>query len=152
MYQCMYICNLLISLFDIFIYLAKSNTDVIKRALPKVEIMINGPSGKKPPLLNAVRYGLTCKSCDSKFSFIDVNWSGVMFQKSVWVTQLEVKRDRICIERDLDFHPYLEHHMGAYTCHFTVRDNDGSTFVVNKTMNIKGKYNLSANYTKRYFC
>ena len=104
--------------------------------------MVTGPSWKKPPLLDAVRYGLTCKACDSKFNLVNINWSGVRYQKSVWITELQVKRVGFCIERDLDFRPYLEYHAGDYTCHLTIKDNDGSTFVVNKTVNIKSKCNI----------
>ena len=140
--MCISVRNLLISLFDIFISLAKLKNDVIKKALPQVEIMVTAPSWKKEPLLDAVKYGLTCKACDSKFNLVGINWSGIRYQKSIWIAELKVKRVGFCIERDLVFRPYLEYHVGDYTCHVTIKDNDGSTFVVNKTVNIKSKCNI----------
>ena len=137
-------CNSLFNLLShCFIYLAKLNADVIKKALPQVEIMVTGASRKKLPLLDAVRYTLTCKACDNKFNLVDINWSGVRYLKSIWITESQLKRDRICIERELEFRPYLDYHVGDYTCHVTIEDNDGSTFVVNKTVKIKSKYNIT---------
>ena len=120
--------------------------EVIQKVRPQVKAMITQALGNRHPLVDGVPQTLTCQVfSDENYGlnkFIDIRWSGVSFQKSLWVKQYPIKKENDHIERKLEFRPCLEYHAGDYTCHLTVRDKDGSTFMVNKTKQLKRKYHI----------
>ena len=120
--------------------------EVIQKVRPQVKVMITQALGNRHPLVDGVPQTLTCQVfSDENYGldkFIDMRWSGVSFQKSLWVKQYPIKKEKDHIERKLEFRPCLEYHAGDYTCHLTVRDKDGSTFMVNETKQLKRKYHI----------
>ena len=127
---------------------------------PQIKMTITLALGDGHPLVDGVPLKFTCKAfSDNNYGldkFIDMTWTGVSFKKSLWVKQFDIKRQQDHIERVLQFRPCLEYHAGDYTCHLTVKDKDGSTFVVNETKELERKYhrlmNLTATWLRSYIC
>ena len=121
---------------------------------PQIKMTITQALGDGHPLVDGVPLKFTCKAfSDNEYGldkFIDMRWTGVGFKKSLWVKQFDIKREQDHIERVLQFRPCLEYHAGDYTCHLTVRDKDGSTFMVNETKELKRKYYRLMNLTATY--
>ena len=117
--------------------------EVIQKVYPQIKMTITQALGDGHPLVDGVPLKFTCKAfSDNNYGldkFVDIKWTGVSFKKSLWVKQFEIKRQHDHIERVLQFRPCLEYHAGDYTCHLTVRDKDGSTFMVNETKELKRK-------------
>ena len=118
--------------------------EVIQKVHPQIKMTITQALGDGHPLVDGVPLKFTCKAfANNNYrldKFVDMKWTGVGFQKSLWVKQSPIKKQQSYIERVLQFRPCLEYHAGDYTCHLTVRDKDGSTFMVNETKQLKRKY------------
>ena len=133
---------------------ATDATEKPKVIHPQIKMTITQALGDRHPLVDGVPLKFTCKAfSDNEYGldkFVDIEWTGVSFKKSLWVKQLDTKRQPDHIERVLQFRPCLEYHAGDYTCHLTVRDKDGSTFMVNETKELKRKYHRLLNLTATY--
>lgn len=79
-------------------------------------------------------------------SFIDMQWTGLSLQNSLWVKQSEVLKQRYGFERTLIFEPWLDSHAGKYTCQLIMKDKDNYTFAIDKSMEVKGKILINQVY------
>lgn len=73
---------------------------------------------------------------------VDMRWSGVGLQQSLWVNQLQVMRHRNCIVRKLCFSPWLDSHAGEYTCHVVMKDDVNFIIILNKTCTVNGMLHI----------
>ena len=93
-----------------------------------------------PPLVDGINMKLTCIA-ERKYSFIKfvaIKWTG---KKSIWVKQSQVTKQGDSIKVDLLFSPWLESHVGVYTCQLVMEDKNNSTFMLNnKVVEVKGTY------------
>ena len=97
--------------------------------------------GDGHPLVDGTPIKLTCIAFRdenySVYNFADVGWTGGKY--SLWMTHSKIRRNYKYIQRTVIFRPYLEYHAGEYTCHLTVKDENNSTFMINKTVELKSK-------------
>ena len=125
-----------------FIYIQYA--DVITKALPQVTMTITQSLGSGHPLLDGTALRLVCKASNSSSysldKFVDMKWTGIgLWKKSLWVKESRIDKYQNAIVKALLFHPCLEYHAGEYTCHLTVKDENNSTFMINKTVELKSK-------------
>ena len=90
-------------------------------------------------MLDGIKMRLTCSAVFIRNDFVvDMWWTGVGLQKSLWVQQAKIIKQKYSYQRDLFFSPWLELNAGMYTCHLAMRGTDKHTQVVNKTIEVKG--------------
>ena len=95
-------------------------------------------------LIDGYRMHLTCMaSISNKYltSYVDMTWSGMGLQQSLWVEQSGSKKEEGYIERKLLFEPWLDLHAGEYTCKLVIKDKGkmNDDFVVDKPFVVTGK-------------
>lgn len=115
---------------------------MIKKTLSRVNVTITQSLTGGHPLVDGIAMRLICRAYNNSIysldKFIDMRWTGV--KKSLWITESQISKQRDFATKTLYFRPCLEYHAEEYTCQLTVRDQDNSTFVINKIMKLKSKY------------
>ena len=95
------------------------------------------------PLIDGYTMCIMCMASVTKGNssyHVDMSWSGIGMQQSLWVNQLEAVTYRKCIVRKLCFSPWLNSQAGEYTCYLTVEGNNNFKIAVNKTIAVYGMY------------
>ena len=141
MYICDYVtCCFIVNIFNylFFVFIA----DATKKLHSHVEITITQTRLEGwPPLVDGIKVRLTCTAVFNKDnSVVDMWWTGVGVQKSVWVQQTKIMKQKYRYQKELHFRPWLELHAGKYTCHLAMRAADKHIHEVNKTIEVKGKF------------
>ena len=113
---------------------------MIKKLPPQIPVNIV-ESMIFPPMVDALNMRLTCTALVNKnnYSLVGITWTGVGI-KSIWVTLSRIIEEKDCIKRDLLFRPWLHVHIGKYTCHLIIKDQDNSTFMLHRTVTVNGMY------------
>ena len=115
--------------------------DATKKLHSHVEIKITQTRFEGWPLVDGIKMRLTCSAVFNRNNFVvDMWWTGVGLQKSLWVQQTKIMKQNYRYQKDLLFRPWLELHAGKYTCHLVMRAADKHTHEVNKTIEVKGKF------------
>ena len=111
--------------------------------LPDVEIQTT-QQVTWPPYLDALNMKLTCKakvkSGHGPVSFVNIKWTGVGLQKSIWVKQSNMVLSNNNAEIHISFVPWLVSQAGMYTCHVVAKGEQSRIFMVEKTVEVKSKY------------
>ena len=97
-----------------------------------------------PPLIDGIILKLTCIA-ERKYEFIEfvtIKWTGEGLEKSIWVKQSGIKKQKDSFKIDLLFMPWLDSHAGEYTCHVEMKDINSSTITLTekKVIEVKGTY------------
>ena len=146
-----YICTFMhVTSIALTFNLSVFSADAIKNFYPYVQIKIFRSRGWSP-LVDGIAVQFTCvATVDRRFNLaifvVDMYWTGIGLQKSLWVQQFETKKQKNNCKRNLLFRPWLELHAGKYTCHLVMRVADKHIYIVNKTIEVKGKSLLSKLY------
>ena len=95
------------------------------------------------PLIDGYTMCVTCMASvtkDNSSYHVNMGWSGIGLQQSLWVNQREAVKYRNCIVRKLCFSPWLNSQAGEYTCYLTMEGDDNFRFAVNKSVTVYGTY------------